>query len=51
MIIIKYLKIKINNIIVLNSNHANVAPTQDAGITIERGSSPDESLFWDENAR
>ncbi len=38
-----------DNIIFLNSNLGNVAPTQDAGITIERGSSPDESLFWDES--
>ena len=39
-----------DNVIVLNSNLAsNVAPSQDAGITIERGNQADESLFWDES--
>ena len=39
-----------DNVIVLNSNLAsNVAPSQDAGITIERGTLTDESLFWDES--
>tara|TARA_R110000765_G_scaffold106334_3_gene196740 strand:- start:932 stop:2425 length:1494 start_codon:yes stop_codon:yes gene_type:complete len=40
-----------DNTIVLNSNwDSGTAPTQDAGITIERGSSDDESFFWDESA-
>ena len=39
-----------DNVIVLNSNWAsNAAPTQDAGITIERGTLDDESFFWDES--
>ena len=37
-----------DNTIVLNSNHTGT-PTQDAGITVERGSGTDESLFWDED--
>jgi len=36
-----------DNIIVLNSNHSG-PPTQDAGISIERGSSADKTLIWDE---
>ena len=40
-----------DNTIVLNSNwDSGTAPTQDAGITIERGSQDDESFFWDESA-
>jgi len=38
-----------DNIIVLNSNWPNSTPTQDAGITIERGNLTDESFFWDES--
>ena len=38
-----------DNVIRLNSNQPNEAPSQDAGITVERGSSTDESLFWDES--
>lgn len=38
-----------DNIIELNSNlGAGVAPSQDAGILVNRGSSNDVSLFWDE---
>ena len=36
-----------DNIIVLNSNHSG-SPTQDGGISIERGSSADKTLIWDE---
>jgi len=39
-----------DNVIVLNSNWAsNAAPTQDAGITVERGTGDDESFFWEES--
>jgi len=38
-----------DNVIRLNSNQPNSAPSQDAGITVERGSSTDESFFWDES--
>lgn len=38
-----------DNIIVLNSNHSG-APTQNAGISIERGSSADKTLIWDETS-
>ena len=38
-----------DNVIRLNSNQPNEAPSQDAGITVERGSSTDESFFWDES--
>lgn len=37
-----------DNVIVLNSNHTGV-PSQDSGITIERGDDGDMSLFWDES--
>jgi len=37
-----------DNIIVLNSNHTG-SPTQDAGISIERGTSADKTLIWDES--
>ena len=37
-----------DNTIKLNSNHSG-SPTQDGGITIERGSSDDQSFFWDES--
>ena len=38
-----------DNIIELNSNlDASTAPTQDSGILVNRGSSNDVSLFWDE---
>ena len=36
-----------DNIIKLNSNHTG-APTQDAGFTVERGTSTDVSFLWDE---
>ncbi len=36
-----------DNIINLNSNHTG-APTSNAGISIERGSSTDKTLLWDE---
>ena len=36
-----------DNIIVLNADETGV-PSQDAGITIERGTSADKSLLWDE---
>jgi hypothetical protein len=36
-----------DNEIVLNSNHTG-APTQDAGIIVNRGSSANVELFWDE---
>ena len=38
-----------DNKIVLNSNETG-SPTADAGITIERGTSVDSQLFWDESA-
>ena len=38
-----------DNKIVLNSDETG-APSADAGITIERGSSVDSQLFWDESA-
>ena len=38
-----------DNIIILNSNEAGT-PTQDAGIEIERGTSTNASLIWDETA-
>ena len=39
-----------DNAIELNSNHdAGTAPSQDAGITVNRGSSTDQSFYWDEN--
>jgi len=38
-----------DNIIVLNSNlGSGTAPTQDGGISIERGSAADKTLLWDE---
>lgn len=40
-----------DNIIVLNSNlDANTAPTTDAGLVINRGSSSDVSFLWDETS-
>ena len=40
-----------DNIILLNSNHdASTAPTQDSGIEVNRGSSDNVKLFWDESA-
>tara|TARA_B110000495_G_C23003059_1_gene592179 strand:- start:146 stop:1273 length:1128 start_codon:yes stop_codon:yes gene_type:complete len=40
-----------DNAIELNSNHdASTAPSQDAGITVNRGSSTDQSFYWDESA-
>ena len=40
-----------DNAIVFNSNHgASTAPSQDAGITVNRGSSTDQSFYWDESA-
>ena len=39
-----------DNIINLNSNHgASTAPTQDAGLQINRGSATDANLYWDED--
>jgi hypothetical protein len=38
-----------DNIIVLNSNETG-APSQDGGISIERGTSADKTLLWDETA-
>ena len=38
-----------DNIIVLNSNEAG-APSQNGGISIERGTSADKTLLWDETA-
>jgi len=38
-----------DNIIVLNSDETG-APTQDAGIEVERGTSTNRSLIWDESA-
>lgn len=38
-----------DNIILLNSGET-AAPTQDAGIEIKRGTSPNRSLIWDESA-
>lgn len=38
-----------DNTIVINSNHTGT-PTQDGGITIERGSGTDQSFYWDESA-
>lgn len=39
-----------DNAIVFNSNHdANTAPSQDSGITVNRGSSTDQSFYWDES--
>ena len=38
-----------DNIITLNSNHTG-SPTQDGGISIERGSESDVALIWDESA-
>ena len=38
-----------DNVIVFNSNlAANVAPTQDSGITVNRGNTTDQSFYWDE---
>lgn len=38
-----------DNIILLNSNlEANTAPTTDAGIAVNRGSSPEVTFLWDE---
>ena len=37
-----------DNIILLNSNETG-SPTQDGGITIERGTSPNKSFYWDES--
>lgn len=40
-----------DNFIKLNSNwDANDAPTQEAGISVSRGTSNDANLFWDEGA-
>jgi len=39
-----------DNIINLNSNHTG-APTQDAGLRVERGNETDVQLVWDESAR
>tara|TARA_R100000808_G_scaffold8251_2_gene23389 strand:- start:291 stop:1226 length:936 start_codon:yes stop_codon:yes gene_type:complete len=40
-----------DNVIFLNSNHGDTdAPSQDAGLTVDRGSSTDQSIFWDESA-
>lgn len=36
------------NAIILNSDLGNVAPTADAGITVERGSSADAKMYFDE---
>ena len=38
-----------DNNIVLNSNHTG-APNQDAGITIERGTSADKTFIWNETS-
>ena len=38
-----------DNIIVLNSNHTG-APTQDGGVTVERGSSDDAHINWNETS-
>jgi len=38
-----------DNIIVLNADETG-APSQDAGIEVERGTSPNRSLIWDESA-
>jgi hypothetical protein len=38
-----------DNIIVLNSNHTG-SPSQNGGISIERGTSTDKTLLWDETA-
>jgi hypothetical protein len=38
-----------DNVIVFNSNLlANEAPTQDSGITVNRGNTTDQSFYWDE---
>ena len=38
-----------DNVIVFNSNLAsNTAPTQDSGITVNRGNATDQSFYWDE---
>lgn len=39
-----------DNIINLNSNHAG-APTQDAGLRVERGNQTDVQLVWDESSK
>ena len=33
----------------LNSDFGDVDPTQDAGISVNRGTSTDANLFWDED--
>jgi len=38
-----------DNIILLNADETS-APSQDAGIEVERGTSPNRSLLWDESA-
>ncbi len=39
-----------DNAIVFNSNHdASTAPSQDSGLTVNRGSSTDQSFYWDES--
>jgi hypothetical protein len=37
-----------DNVVVLNSNFTSGTPTEDAGISISRGSDPSVSLIWDE---
>ena len=37
-----------DNMILLNSNHSGT-PSQDGGFTVNRGSSADKSLYWDES--